>query len=284
MLRLPTSFLAFGTRAGSRGTRSKKRVKSGTRTPADDRIESPTFFTFGKAFKTLWDQTDWLRKHSCTIVRYTLRYQADAWKAFFEGRDGYPEWKHRNSDPSVTIPENIRIRDRKLAVPKVGWLSIRRRGGNRYPAGRPVKAVIRRIGRRWEAVVCYEVPAPQQNDNGRIIGIDRNAGQVADSDGEIHRMPDLKRLETRLKRHQRSLSRKCKGSRWREKQSIRVQRAGRRLRNARRNWQHQGSRRITAKARTAVIEKLSTGGMTNSARGTTDRPTDPARRCARRPA
>ena len=156
------------------------------------RIESPTFFTLGKAFKTLWYQTDWLRKHSYAIVRYTLRYQADAWKAFFEGRAGYPKWKHRYSDPSFTIPENIRIRDGKLAVPKVGWLSIRRRGGNPYPAGRPVKAVIRRIGRRWEAVVCYEVPAPQPNDNGRIIGVDRNAGQVADSDGEIHRMPNFR--------------------------------------------------------------------------------------------
>ena len=35
MLRPPTSFWAFGTHAGSRGTRSKKRVKSSTRTPAD---------------------------------------------------------------------------------------------------------------------------------------------------------------------------------------------------------------------------------------------------------
>ena len=99
------------------------------------KIESPTFFTLGTAFKTLWDQTEWLRKHSYTIVRDTLHYQADAWTAFFEGRAGYPKWKHRYSNPSFTIPENIRIRDSKLAVPKVGWLSIRRRGGNPYPAG-----------------------------------------------------------------------------------------------------------------------------------------------------
>ena len=153
-----------------------------------------------------------------------------------------------------------------------------KRRSNPYPAGRPVKAVIRRIGRRWEAVVCYELPVPQQYDNGRIIGVDRNAGQVADSDGEIHRMPDLKRRETRLKRHQRSLSRKRKDSRRREKQRIRVQRASRRPRNARRNWQHHGSRRIAAKAQTAVIEKLSTKGMTKSARGATGRPGTNARR------
>ena len=126
----------------------------------------------------MWDQTEWLRKHSYTIVRYTLRYQTDAWTAFFEDRAGYPKWKHRYSDPSFTIPQNIRIRNGKLAVPKIGWLSIRRRGGNPYPAGRPVKAVIRRIGHRWEAVVCYEVPAPQQNDNGRFIGLDRTSVPV----------------------------------------------------------------------------------------------------------
>ena len=120
--------------------------------------------------------------------------------------------------------------------------------------------------------MCYEVPAPQQNDNGRIIGVDRNAGQVADSDGEIHRMPDLALLETKRKRHQRGLAKKRKGSRRRARQRMRVQRAQRRLANVRKNWQHNVSRRIAAKAQTVVIEKLNTRGMTKSAKGTTDKP------------
>ena len=203
------------------------------------RIESPTFFTLGTAFKTLWDQTDWLRKHSYSILRYTLRYQADAWKAFFEGRAGYPKWKHPNTATAIR-----RSPSRKSSASATESLRSRRSAGCRSaaaaairirPAGRPVKAVIRRIGRRWEAVVCYEVPAPQPNDNGRIIGVDRNAGQVADSDGEIHRMPDLALLETKLKRHQRGLAKKRKGSRRRARQRMRVQRAHRRLANARKN-------------------------------------------------
>ena len=120
--------------------------------------------------------------------------------------------------------------------------------------------------------MCYGVPAPQQNDNGRIIGVDRNAGQVADSDGEIHRMPDPALLETKRKRHQRGLAKKRKGSRRRARQRMRVQRAQRRLANARKNWQHHVSRRIAAKAQTVVIEKLNTRGMTKSAKGTTDKP------------
>ena len=236
------------------------------------RIESPTFFTLGNAFKVLWDQTDWLREYSYSILRYTLKYQADAWKAFLDGRSGYPKWKSRYSDPSFTIPENVRIKDGRLAIPKVAGLSIRRRGGNPYPDGKPVKAVIRKTGKRWEAVVCYEIRAPVLNRNGRTVGVDRNAGQVADSDGEIHRLADTRELEAKVRRHHRLLQRKKRGSKRREKQKMRVARAHRRLRNARRNWQHHVSKRIAEKAQTLVLEKLNTRSMTASARGTNENP------------
>ena len=70
----------------------------------------------------LWDSTDWLRDYSYAIVRYTLKYQADVWKSFFTGDSGYPKWKNEYETPSITIPENVRIKDGRMAVPKVGWL------------------------------------------------------------------------------------------------------------------------------------------------------------------
>ena len=76
----------------------------------DHTLESPTFFTFGKAFKVLWDHTDWLREYSYHILRYTLKYQADAWRAFFKGDSEYPKWKSRYGTPSITIPDNVRIK------------------------------------------------------------------------------------------------------------------------------------------------------------------------------
>ena len=235
-------------------------------------IESPTFFTLGKAFKALWDAEPWLRNHSYAVLRYTLNYQAAAWKAFFEGRNGYPKWKSRYQTPSFTIPDDVRIKDGRLAVPKVGWLSIRRNGGNPYPDGKPVKAVVKREGNRWYAVVCYAVPAPARDHNGHAIGVDRNVGQVADSDGEIHRMPEVSRLETKLRRHQRALSRKRKGSNRRERVRRKVTRAARRLANARKAWHHRLTRKLADKAGTVVVEKLNTRGMTRSSRGTQDAP------------
>ena len=52
------------------------------------RIESPTFLSLGLAFKALWDAEPWLRDYSYAVVRYKLKYQADAWKAFFAGHNG----------------------------------------------------------------------------------------------------------------------------------------------------------------------------------------------------
>ena len=235
-------------------------------------IERPTFFTLGKAFKALWDRETWLHEYSYDIVRYTLKDQADAWKAFFEGRSGYPKWKNRHQAPAFTIPDKVRIRDGRLAVPKVGWLELHRRGGNPYPDGKPVQARVRRAGRRWYAVVCFEVNREHTVHNGHVLGVDRNVRQVADSDGEIHRMPDLERLNAKVRRHQRALSRKKKGSNRRKKAVRKVARAARRLANARKAWLHRTSRRLADKAGTVVIEKLDTATMTRSAKGTKDAP------------
>ena len=235
-------------------------------------IAAPTFFTLGKAFRQLWDDVPWLRELPYGVVRYALKYQAEAWQGFMEGKKGYPKWKNRFGDPSFTIPDRVRIRDGRLAVPKVGWLRISRRGANSYADEEPVKAVVKRVGRRWYAVVTYRLQDWVAADNGRCIGVDCNARQVADSEGEIHRLPDLARLEAKERRHRRALSRKKKGSRRRANARRKVSRAARRVAMARRNWQHQVSRRIVRKGSMVVVEDLNTKGMTASAKGTVERP------------
>ena len=235
-------------------------------------IDSPSFFTLGKAFRQLWDDVPWLRDLPYAVVRYALKYQAEAWQGFLDGERGYPKWKNRFGDPSFTIPDNVRIRDGRLAVPKVGRLRISRRGENPYADERPVKAVIKRVGRRWYATVTYKLQGWVAPDNGGCIGLDCNVRQVADSEGEIHRLPNLAHLEAKERRHRRALSRKKKGSKRRANARRKVTRAARRVRMARRNWQHHVSRRIVRKAGTVVVEALNTRGMTSSATGTVDRP------------
>ena len=88
--------------------------------------------------------TPWLQTMPFAPVRYTLKHQADAWQRCFRGEAVRPRFKRRGRD-SVTIPQNVRIRDGRLYFPKLGWLRLRRRGGNPYPDARPVQAVLKRV-------------------------------------------------------------------------------------------------------------------------------------------
>ena len=229
---------------------------------------APTFFTLGKAFTQLRRATPWLRAMPYAPVRYTLKYQADAWRRFFRGEAGRPRFKRRGHD-SVTIPQDVRIRDGKLYFPKIGWLRLRRRGGNPYPDAEPVQAVLKRVNGKWMATVCYAVAVPARPDDGTVTGVDMNVGQVAVSDGRCARIvhaPDSRRLEARKRRYQRRLARQRRGSRRRERTRRRLARTQRRIAQRRRDWQHQVSRSLAGG--TVVVEALRTRAMTASAKGT----------------
>ena len=231
------------------------------------RAPSPTWFTLGKGFTQLRDATAWLQEMPFAPVRYVLKYQADAWKRFFEGVAGRPRFKSRGAD-SVTIPDTIRIVDGRLWFPKLGWLELRRRGGNPYPHARPVQAVVKRVGRRWLATVCYEVEAVNRPDDGGVLGVDRNAGQVAVADGITARLvpgPWQDRLEARRKRYQRRMARQRRGSNRRNRTRRRLAKTGRELANRRKNWCHHVSRELGSG--TVVLEELKTRSMTRSAKG-----------------
>ncbi len=238
---------------------------------------SVSFFSLGKEFTGLRNEIPWLSEYSFAITRYVLKYQADAWKAFFRGEAGHPRFKSRHgSTPSFTIPWDVRIDGDMISIPRVGPMRIRRKGGNPYPEGKPVKAVVRKIAGKWYVTVCYEVEAEERPDTGVLAGVDMNVRQVAvvDTTGgaEIIPAPDTGRLDAKIRRNQRRLARQRKGSRRRTRTRLRLQRLQRKRANRRRNWQHRVSRRIANRASTVIVEKLNTRGMTRSAKGTLDNP------------
>ena len=236
------------------------------------RAPSPSRFTLYKGFTQLRRATPWLEEMPFAPVRHVLKYQAEAWKRFFDGTAGHPRFKSRGAD-SVTIPDKVRIVDGRLWFPKLGWLELRRRGGEPYPDGRPVQAVIKRVGRRWFAVVCYEVEVAERPDDGRVLGVDRNAGQVAVADGDGARIvpgPSAARLEARRKRYQRRMARQRRGSNRRARTRQRLSNTSRRLANRRKDWCHRVSRELAPS--TVVLEDLRTKSMTRTAKGTAEAP------------
>ena len=183
-------------------------------------------FTLGKARRA----TPWLEAMPAP-VRSCSSTRTSAWKRFL--------FKSDSALRTTSV-------SRAGAVPKLGW-TLRRRGGNPYPDGRPVQAVVKRVGRRWLATVCYEVEAVPRPDDGRVLGVDRNAGQVAVADDQTSRIvaaPKRGSLEARRRRYQRRMARQRRGSSRRARTRRRFARTERKLATRRRNWCHHVSRSL----------------------------------------
>ena len=211
------------------------------------------------------------------IQRGTIKRLDEAFQHFFRRvkngeKPGFPKFKGRAFFDSISVVSGVKVRDGMLHVPSFGAMKIRRKGGNPHPDGKPVSAVLKREFGKWHAIVCHAVEVEEPADNGVVLGLDRNGGQVADSDGELHEMPNMKRLNAQAQRLQRRLSRREKGSKRREKAKRHLAKVRRKIANRRHNWHHHVSRELARKAGTIAVEGLNVKGMTRSAKGTVEEP------------
>ena len=257
---------------------------------------SPTFFNLGLAFTKLRDSEghEWLRELPYAEVRYALKRYADAMKEARKGRRGFPKFKHRENGDSFTIPQNVRVQNGRLCVPKVGWIPISRRGGDPWAYGKAKQAVVvKRPDGKWYASVFWAVPDVALEDNGKAVGLDMGKWNVATTEPDQTFMPDVSGLETKLKRHKRKMSRRQRvplvdadgaprrtrkgdiikvNSRRREKERRIVAKLYRKIANIRDNWRHQLSHDLTERFGTICLEDLDVKNLMKSARGTVEKP------------
>ena len=258
---------------------------------------SVSFFQLGLEFTALRNSAghEWLRELPFEVVRYALKRYADAMRGAVRGRRGFPKRKFAEQRrDSFTIPQTPKIRDGRLLVPKLGWLTISRRGGDPHAHGTAKQVVVaRRPCGRWYAHVFWgELPDAERPDNGRAIGVDMNVRQVTASDGGKRQAPDLAKLEARARRYERRMKRRrrvpllrdgepCRkkngdliytNSRRRERMRVRLAKTRAKIVHARRNWQHHVSADLAGRYGTVIIEDLQVRNMTQSARGTRERP------------
>ena len=241
---------------------------------------SASYFSLGVEFTKLRHRTPWLREVPANPVKYTLKYFADALKQAIQSNKGFPKPKSRKKTaPSFTLPgtENFAMRklnDRYilLHIPLTGWVKLTRKGGNPWESGSPKQIVLRHDGRRWRAFVFYEVEVEEKADDSKILGVDMNIRQLADSDGQFYFLPDVSRKEARRKWYQRKMARQIKGSNRRKDTKKKLRKVSRKIANIRKNWIHQTTREIAGKSGTVVVEDLKVENMTASARGTIDSP------------
>lgn len=203
---------------------------------------------------------------------------------------GFPKFKKRSAGrqsfrirakgPAERV--SIRVGDgeqfRSIRLPKLGFIEVRectrklRRMLRKGRAKILFATVSHRRGGRWKVSLNLEVeayhPALRHAPESPAIGLDRGHqtfAVLADSQGNeierIHAPRPLRERLPKLRKLSRSLSRKKKGSRNRDRARQRLAKAHERIANIRKEFIHRLSSRLAQTHGHLVLENLSTAGL-----------------------
>jgi len=155
-------------------------------------------------------------------------------------------------------------RYQKLWLSKIGKIPVR---AHRKVEGKIKQVFLKRMpSGKWFAILSVETKPKKLGTTGKAIGLDLNIeNYLTDSDGERIEHPHiLLKLEEKLKRKQRKLSRKKKDSRNRVKQMLKLARIHERITDRRRDFLHKLSRYYVNSHDIIGIENLTVRKMMKS--------------------
>jgi putative transposase len=191
---------------------------------------------------------------------------------FYKKQTRYPKYKRKGRAKDSFGLDNTdftaqrSIRDNHVKIPKLGAVRTKEK---LVVEGRILSATVSRETDRWFISVLQEVEINLKEEDkpkGKPVGIDLGIKTlITASDGEEKQefvLPyDLEKEEKKIKRAQKKLSRKQKGSKNRKKQLVRVARAHRKLRNKRTDFIHKTTTQLAKTKSVIVMEDLNTKGM-----------------------
>lgn len=216
-------------------------------------------------------EREWLSEVNSQSLQSALRNLDTAYTNFFRNTHavGFPKFKSRKNNQSFHCPQHCSVdfTNNTISIPKA----------KNIPAilHRPFNGTVKTVtvsmtpsGKYFASVLLdtsiQELPL-QPVDTATSIGIDLGINQLAIcSDGHTFKNPkNLKHSEMLLKRRQKQLSRKQKGSANRNKLRIKVSRIHERISNQRKDHLHKMTYALTHdnQVRTICIEDLNVRGM-----------------------
>lgn len=228
--------------------------------------KSPTRFMQDKDLTILKQQeeTNWLKEVDKCALQNTLKQLDSAYQHFFrrvkEGKKpGFPHFKSKKQKrQSYQTNSNIKVLEGAVQLPKLGKVKCRI---SRAVQGRILSATVSRSasGKYYVSLCCRLVQdLPKLPSTGAVIGLDLGIKSYAvTSDAIEYDNPKyLKQSEKKLKRLQRQLSRKTKGSANWEKARIQVARCHEHIANQRRDMQQKLSTNIVRENDVICVENL----------------------------
>ena len=224
-----------------------------------------TYNSYSAQLTQLKKELTWLKEVDSIAIQSSLKNLADAYSRFFKKQNDKPRFKSKkNPVQSYTTKYtngNIAIDDNKIKLPKLGWIRFAK---SREVKGRILNATVRRNpSGKYFVSILVETEVQELPKTDSAVGIDVGLKDFAIlSDGTVYSNPKfLRRLEEKLAKAQRILSRRKKGgSNW-NKQRIKVARIHEKIANARNDYLHKISTEIVKNHDIIGMEDLSVSDM-----------------------
>lgn len=195
-----------------------------------------------------------------------LRRLDTAYQNFFDKRAGYPKFKDRFHYNSFTIPQANGNRnfgkDGYVYISKIG--NIKMNAHQEFDQSKVKIINVKYDGLKWYANLTIEILNTDiASKTGKSIGIDMGLKELAiTSEGKIYSNPKwLNKSEKKLKKLQRQLSRKNKGSNNRTKAKDKLAKQHAKVSNQRKDYLHKVSHEIVSNYDIIVLEDLQTSNM-----------------------
>ena len=256
-----------------------------------ERYDAGERFMSGKSF-SVWlnneylpghPEYSWIREVSSKSVKNAIENACTAFSRFFHHQSSFPRYKKKGrSDVKMYFvknnPKDCRCERHRLNIPSLGWVRIKEKGyipttkdGWKIKSG----TVSIKAGKYYVSVLVEIPNAKIANNSNDGIGIDLGLKDLAIvSNGKtyknINKSARVKKLEKKLRREQRCLSRKYENLKKGEstqranicKQKLKVQKLHHRIENIRTDHINKViSEIVKTKPSYITIEDLNVSGM-----------------------
>ena len=231
----------------------------------------------------------WIKDVSSKSVKQSIMNAERAFKNFFKGKSKFPKFKKKNKSDvkmyfvKTDVKTIISCQRHRIKIPTLGWVRLKEKG---YIPTNPNTHIIKsgtiscKAGRYYVSVLVEQEETTKPSLNGFGIGIDLGLKDFAIcSNGiiykNINKGSQIRKLEKKLKREQRSLSRKYEsykkqnnilkgGATWQniQKQKLKVQKLHQKLGNIRTDYVNKViAELVKTKPMWITIEDLNVSGM-----------------------
>ncbi|QLE50716.1 IS200/IS605 family element transposase accessory protein TnpB [Nostoc sp. C057] len=220
------------------------------------------------------EETIWLSECYSQVLQAITLNLTTAYKNFFEKRAGFPKFKSKHGKQSIQYPQNVKIVDGNVKLPgNIGIVKakihrpiegkIKTVTVSKTPSGKYLASILTEIVRVASPTGVGENLVISE---GKIYGIDLGLKHFAVvTDGEkvsIYDNPKhLAKHEKNLKRKQKKLARKVKGSKSRNRYRKVVAKVYERVSNSRQDFLHKLSYKLVSDSQAVIVENLNVRGM-----------------------